>query len=68
LVKIWPWKVNVGKFPLVIHSDGREEWLQTNVLPNSMEDPKLFLAIVCVAIGLGLILLLERIGKRKNHA
>jgi putative membrane protein len=63
LLKIWPWKINVGDVPVVIHSDGREEWIQRNVFPNELENPQLGLAIACMLGGLILILALEKVGQ-----
>ncbi len=66
LYKVWPWKVKVGAEPLVVHSDGREDWMMSNVLPNGFDgDPKLIMAIVCAIFGLALVLVMERIGGKK---
>ncbi len=66
LYKVWPWKVNVGDAPLVVHSDGREDWMMTNVLPQDFAgDPKLIFAIGCAIIALILVLGLERLGSKK---
>jgi putative membrane protein len=66
LYKVWPWKKNVGSEPLVVHSDGREEWMTTNVLPSDFSgDPLLLWAIVCVICGLGLVVILERMAVKK---
>jgi len=66
LYKVWPWKVNVGDAPLVVHSDGREEWMMTNVFPQDFAgDPKLIFAIGCAIIALILVLGLERLGSKK---
>ena len=65
LYKVWPWKVNVGLSPLVIHSDGKEDWMTRNVLPSGFDgDPQIGLAIVCMIFGLALVLVLERAGKK----
>lgn len=59
LNKLWPWKENVEL--LYTHSDGREDWLQSNVWPvNFVGDPQIGLAISVAIIGFGLILLMER--------
>jgi putative membrane protein len=68
LFKIWPWKVNVGEKPMVIHSDGREDWMQQNVLPSALENPQLVMAIACMVFGLLLIIVLERIGQKNKDA
>ena len=66
LYKVWPWKRNVGSEPLVVHSDGREEWMTTNVLPSDFSgDPLLLWAIVCSICGLGLVVILERMAVKK---
>lgn len=66
LYKVWPWKVKVGNAPLVVHSDGKEDWMMTNVLPAGFDgDPQLSLAVVCAVAGLLLVLVLERIGTTK---
>lgn len=61
LYKVWPWKVKVGAEPLVVHSDGREDWMMTNVLPVNFDgDNQLIFAIGCMIVGFLLIFLLER--------
>jgi putative membrane protein len=66
LYKVWPWKKNVGSEPLVVHSDGREEWMTKNVLPSDFSgDPLLLWAIVCAICGLGLVVILERMAVKK---
>jgi putative membrane protein len=66
LYKVWPWKVQVGAEPLVIHSDGREDWMMSNVLPSGFDgDPKVIMAVVCGVFGLALVLFLERIGTKR---
>lgn len=64
LLKVWPWKKNIGE-PVVIHSDGREDYITQNVLPGDFAgDSQLMLAIVCAVAGASLIIVLERLGKR----
>lgn len=66
LYKVWPWKKNIGNEPIVIHSDGREDWMTTNVLPSDFPgDPNLVWAIGAAVGGLLLVLIIERIGVRK---
>ena len=61
LNKIWPWKVNTGNAPLVVHSDGREEWIQTNVSPFYLEgESQILMAITLAFLGIAIILFLER--------
>jgi putative membrane protein len=67
LYKVWPWKGKVGTEPLVVHSDGREEWMTMNVLPGNFDgDPLLWQAIVCFLVGLLLILVLERFAPKES--
>lgn len=67
LNKIWPWKTNVGTNPLVIHSDGREEWVQQNVLPGQFAgDPQIGLAVLLAIAGIAVILLLDRLAPKNQ--
>lgn len=67
LYKVWPWKINIGEMPLVIHSNGKEDWMTQNVLPSAFEgDPKVIMAIICMLIGLSLVLVLEKIGNKRS--
>ena len=67
LYKVWPWKVNVGSAPVVVHSDGREDWMTTNVLPTNFDgDPLIWQAIVCLLIGFLLIVVLERFAPKEK--
>ena len=67
LNKVWPWKKNVGDAPLVVHSDGKEDWLTTNVLPNGFEgDPQLWAGIGCAVCGMLLIIILERFAPKES--
>jgi len=67
LYKVWPWKVNVGSAPVVVHSDGREDWMTTNVLPTNFDgDPLIWQAIVCLLVGFLLIVVLERIAPKEK--
>jgi putative membrane protein len=69
LNKIWPWKVNVGTNPLVVHSDGREEWLQQNVMPEYYSgDSKLWPALLLMLVGVLVIIALDRVApdNKKN--
>lgn len=63
LNKLWPWKKNVEL--LYIHSDGKEDWLQTNVLPaDFVGDPMIASAIGFAVFGFGLIFGMEALAKR----
>lgn len=65
LYKVWPWKVNIGDAPLVIHSDGKEDWMTGNVFPSGFDgDPQVVMAIVYMIIGLALVLILEKVGEK----
>ena len=66
LYKVWPWKIRVGDAPINIHSDGKEDWMTANVMPGNLDgDPQLGLAIICVILGLGLILILHRFAPKE---
>lgn len=67
LYKVWPWKVNVGSAPVVVHTDGREDWMTTNVLPVNFEgEPLVWQAIVCLMVGFLLIVILERFAPKER--
>lgn len=68
LYKVWPWKMRVGDEPLVIHSDGREDWMMKNILPGDAGDAaQLWLAIGCAIGGFLLIFILERFAPKENE-
>ena len=68
LLKIWPWKNRVGDTPIVVHSDGREDYMMTNVLPHAFEgNPQLSYTIIMAVVGLLLVLVLERFSPKGNH-
>lgn len=82
LYKIWPWKNRVGGFdasPIITHSDGREEFMLTNVFPNdfissyetvesakNVGESNLILGIILAFAGLALILVLEILAPKSN--
>lgn len=67
LYKVWPWKVKVGDEPILVHSNGKEDWMMTNVLPEGFDgDPQLAMAIVCFIVGLALILVLDRFASKEK--
>lgn len=61
LYKVWPWKERVGTEPLVVHSDGKEDWMMQNVSPMNFDgEPMLWSAIAFGIVGLVLVLVLDR--------
>lgn len=67
LYKVWPWKANVGDAPIIIHSDGRKDWMTTNVLPNDFAgDAQMWLAIACAVGGFLVIFILERFAPKEK--
>lgn len=66
LYKVWPWKNQIGEEPLVIHSNGKEDWMMTNVLPaNFNGEALLWPSIGCAIGGMLLILILERFAPKE---
>ena len=57
---IWPWKKQIKM--LYTHSDGREEWLLGNILPNSTPN-EFILIIASVVIGAILVTALDRFSR-----
>lgn len=67
LYKVWPWKNPVGDKPLVIHSDGKEDWMMQNVLPGNFDgNDQLMYAVICAIGGLLLIVVLERFAPKES--
>ncbi len=67
LYKVWPWKKAIGDEPLLVHSDGREEWMMKNVLPGDYPgDNQLWIAIACAVGGFLLIFILERFAPKEK--
>ncbi len=63
LLKIWPWKNPIGDLPVVIHSDGREEWMEANVLPaDFIGDPQIIYAVLLMLVGFFVVIGLEKLG------
>ena len=63
LQKLWPWQ---NKEELLhTHSDGKEDWIMNNVMPNTFEgDPQILGVTLCFGVGFILIFALERIAKK----
>ena len=57
---IWPWKRQIEM--LYTHSDGREEWLLGNILPNSTPN-EFILIIASVTIGALIVTALDRFSR-----
>ena len=57
---LWPWKKQIEM--LYTHSDGREEWLLGNILPNSTPN-EFFLIIASILIGAILVTALDRFSR-----
>jgi len=69
LIKIWPWKNSIGSEPIIIHSDGREEFMMANTLPNNFNgDPMMLKSVLFALLGLLLVLLIDWLGNRLNPA
>jgi putative membrane protein len=67
LLKIWPWKENILEKVLVVHSNGKIDYMQENVLPgNYTGDSMVLWSILCMVFGFLLVTLLERVGKRNS--
>ncbi len=61
LWKVWPWKEQVGTEPVLVHSNGKEEYIMQNVWPADYPgDNQLWVALGMMLIGFGLIVILER--------
>lgn len=68
LLKIWPWKNATGEAPVVVHSDGREEWMMLNVLPANFDgNPQILSAIILLIVGFAIVLLLEKVGSSREQ-
>ncbi len=67
LYKVWPWKIKVGEAPLVVHSDGKEDWMMQNVSPAHFDgDAQFWMAIACAIGGLLVVVILERFAPKKS--
>ena len=69
LYKVWPWKIKIGDAPLVIHSNGKEDWMMTNVFPSSFQgEANVGLAILCLVGGFLLIFILEKFAPKETES
>ncbi|RFC55358.1 DUF368 domain-containing protein [Brumimicrobium aurantiacum] len=69
LLKIWPWKNPIGEEPIVVHSDGKEDWMMVNVLPeNFIGDAQLTSVILLAVVGYLIVFLLDRFGNKSKKA
>lgn len=69
LIKIWPWKNKVNDVPIVVHSDGRKEFMMGNVFPKDFNgEPLLLNAILFATFGLFLVLAMEWLGNKLSSA
>ena len=67
LYKVWPWKLKVGEAPLVIHSNGKEDWMMENVLPSNFgPENHLWMAILCAVGGFAIIYILEKFSPKES--
>lgn len=69
LYKVWPWKLKIGDAPLVIHSNGKEDWMMTNVFPSSFQgEANVGFAILCLVGGFLLIFILEKFAPKEKQS
>lgn len=67
LLTIWPWKNPIGDAPVVIHSDGKEDWMMGNVLPaDYIGDSLLFYALLAALIGYLLIVVMAKFAPKNS--
>ena len=59
---LWPWKENIEI--LYFHSDGREEWLYENVLPD-FHLMEIATMVILVAVGGCVVMGLDKLSKTK---
>lgn len=60
LQKLWPWQARAEL--LHVHSDGKEDWLRSNVLPGAVDgDPQILAVLGCLTAGCLIILIVSRI-------
>lgn len=67
LLKIWPWKNAMGDAPIVVHSDGKEDWMMANVLPqNFIGEPQVLYVVILAIIGYLLVYLMDKFGSKSE--
>lgn len=65
LLKIWPWKNQIGDAPIVVHSDGKEDWMMANVMPdNFIGEPQILYVVLLALFGYLLVYLLDKFGNK----
>ena len=69
LLKIWPWKNEIGDAPIVIHSDGKEDWMMANVMPGNFVGESQILYVVLLALfGYSLVYLMDKFGNKSKKS
>lgn len=67
LLKIWPWKNAIGDAPIVVHSDGKEDWMMANVLPgNFIGEPQILYVVLLALFGYLLVYLMDKFGNKSE--
>lgn len=67
LLKIWPWKNAMGDAPIVVHSDGREDWMMGNVLPgNFVGEPQVLYVVLLALFGYLLVYIMDKFGNKSK--
>jgi putative membrane protein len=61
LFKIWPWKEKVSDTPILIHSDGRAEYLLQNTAPIDFSMMNFFFPVMLVMMGFSLVYFMSKI-------
>lgn len=68
LWKIWPWKNPIGDAPIVVHSNGKEDWMEVNVPPGDfLGDPQVLNVVLLAIAGFLLVYVLDKIGSRAQN-
>lgn len=67
LLKIWPWKNPIGDAPIVVHSDGKEDWMMANVMPdNFIGEPQILYVVLLALFGYLLVYLMDKFGNKSE--